>query len=101
MTTHEEISELLASYALDAVVGDECRVVEGHLEQCPRCRAELDAFRDVAAALGNTVAPLPEGLWLSIVSRLTHDEDEPPAMPQLFPDPVAATPAAARRRIDG
>ena len=98
MTTHEEIGELLASYALDAVVGDECRVVEGHLEQCPRCRAELDAFRDVAAALGNTVAPLPEGLWLSIVSRLTHDEDEPPAMPQLLPDPVVATPAAARRR---
>jgi hypothetical protein len=98
MTTHEEISELLASYALDAVVGDECRVVEGHLEQCPRCRAELDAFRDVAAALGNTVAPLPEDLWLSIVSRLTRDEDEPPAMPRLFPDPVVATPVAARRR---
>ena len=90
MMTHEEISELVAAYALDAVVGDECQVVEGHLEQCPRCRAELDAFRDVAGALGNAVAPLPEGLWTDIESRLSHYEDEAPAMPRLFREPAAA-----------
>jgi anti-sigma-K factor RskA len=95
---HEEISALLAPYALDAVVGEECRAVEEHLEQCPRCRAELDAFRDVAAALGNSVAELPEGLWLSIESRLSHDEEEPPAMPRLFSDPTVAAPLAAHRR---
>ena len=69
--THEEIGELLACVRAGRRRRRRVRGVERHLEQCPRCRAELDAFRDVAAALGNTVAPLPEGLWLSIVSRLT------------------------------
>ena len=78
-----------AAYALDAVVGDECRIVEGHLEQCPRCRVEFDAFRDVAAGLGNSMASLPDGLWLSIESRLNADENEPRPMPRLIGDPAA------------
>jgi anti-sigma-K factor RskA len=94
MMTHGEIGELLGVYALDAVVGDECRAVEGHLEQCPRCRVEFDALRDVAAGLGNSIAPLPEGLWLSIENRLNDDEDEPRPMPRLIPDPATATPVA-------
>ena len=56
--------------ALDAVVGDEYEQIEAHLDECPRCRAELDAYRDVTAAMGNSVEPLPEGLWTSISSRL-------------------------------
>lgn len=96
--THEEISELVAAYALDAVVGEERLDVELHLEQCPRCRSELDAYRDVAAALGNSVAPLPEGVWLSIVSRLEQGEEQPAAMPELFADAGGETSTAARRR---
>jgi anti-sigma-K factor RskA len=84
MMTHEDASELLASYALDAVVGDEHEQIEAHLEECPRCRAELDAYRDVTAAMGNSVEPLPEGLWSSISSRLPERMDEePPPMPRL------------------
>lgn len=98
--THDEISELVATYALDAVVGDESRDVERHLEQCPRCRSELDVYRDVAGALGNSVAPLPEGLWLRIVNGLTPREDAPPEMPRLFSEPVVVAPSVieARRR---
>ena len=70
MMTHEEASELLAVFALDAVDSDEHEQIEAHLAECPRCRAELDAHREVAAALGNSVEPLPEGLWSSIASRL-------------------------------
>ncbi len=80
--SHEEASELLGAYALDAVDGEELAELEAHLAGCPRCRAELDSLREVAAAMGNSVAPLPEGLWSSIASRLPerHDEDgEPPA----------------------
>jgi anti-sigma-K factor RskA len=95
---HEEISELLATYALDAVVSAECADIEAHLERCPRCRGELDAYRDVAAALGNSAAPLPEGLWLSIVSRLPDSNEEPSPMPRLFHDAVNGTDAARPRQ---
>jgi anti-sigma-K factor RskA len=85
MRTHEDVSELLAAYALDAVVGAEVEDIEAHLIECPRCRAELDAYRDVSAAMGNSVEPLPEGLWLNISSRLPDRlDEEPPPMPRLI-----------------
>jgi anti-sigma-K factor RskA len=84
MMTHDEASELLAVFALDAVEADEYERIEEHLAQCPRCRAELDAHREVAAALGNSVGSLPDGLWDSIASRLPPRQDEePPPMPAL------------------
>src|ERR1700680_2104280 len=87
MMSHEESIEFLATYALDAVEGEEREAVEEHLAECPRCRAELDAFREVTTALGNSVEPLPEGLWTSIASRLPGrgDEERPP-MPRLMRD---------------
>ena len=66
MMSHQQAAELLAVFALDAVDDDEHELIEAHLAECPRCRAELDAHREVAAALGNSVEPLPEGLWSSI-----------------------------------
>jgi anti-sigma factor RsiW len=95
MMTHEEVSELLAVFALDAVASDEHDDIERHLSSCPRCRAELDAHREVAAALGNSVEALPDGLWSSISSRLpTRLDEEPPPMPRLSVEPdVRATEA--------
>jgi len=82
--THEQVLDLLATFALDAVEADEYEQIEEHLATCPRCRAELDALREVAAALGNSVEPLPEGLWSSIAGRLPAPPDEgPPPMPLL------------------
>jgi anti-sigma-K factor RskA len=109
MMTHEQASELLAVFALDAVDSDEHELIEAHLAECPRCRAELDAHRDVAAALGNSVEQLPEGLWSSIASRLPPGSvEEPPPMPTLVvregsahEEPSAATfrtPSPAPRR---
>jgi anti-sigma-K factor RskA len=87
MMTHEESIEFLATYALDAVEGEEREAVEEHLAECPRCRAELDAFREVTTALGNSVEPLPEGLWTTIASRLPgRDDEERPPMPRLMLD---------------
>jgi anti-sigma-K factor RskA len=101
--SHDEASELLGAYALDAVDGEELPELEGHLATCPRCRAELDRLREVAAAMGNSVEPLPEGLWTGIASRLPerHDEDEPPPMPRLIPEgraPFRAASDGRRRR---
>ncbi len=105
MMTHDEVSELLGAFALDAVDEDEYEQIEAHMAECPRCRAEVDAHREVAAALGNSVEPLPEGLWSSIASRLPLRQDEEvPPMPFLVrdsdvrdePAPAFTAPGAAR-----
>ena len=97
--SHEDAVEFLGAYALDAVDGDEFAELEEHLESCPRCRAELDGLREVAAAMGNSVEPLPEALWSNIASRLPErqPDEEPPAMPQLVPEGRSPF----RRRADG
>lgn len=100
--SHEEASEVLAAYALDAVDGEEFTELEEHLEACPRCRAELDGLREVAAAMGNSVEPIPDGLWSTIASRLPEREqdEEPPPMPPLVAEgssPPRAGPDARRR----
>jgi anti-sigma-K factor RskA len=104
--THDQASDLLGAYALDAVDGGEFRELEEHLETCPRCRAELDSLREVAAAMGNSVEPVPEGLWSQIALRLPdrQEDEEPPPMPRLareartpFRAPTAGT--TRRRRV--
>jgi anti-sigma-K factor RskA len=101
MMSHDEAAELLAVFALDAVDRHEYNEIEAHLAECPRCRAELDAHREVAAALGNSVEPLPEGLWSSIASRLPpRPDEEPPPMPALLhtvPEPEPESPSAGSR----
>jgi anti-sigma-K factor RskA len=102
MMSHEEASDLLGAYALDAVDGDEFTELEEHLATCPRCRAELDSLREVAAAMGNSVEPLPEGLWSQIASRLPErqEDEEPPPMPRLTSEGRSPfrTPSAGRGR---
>ena len=107
--SHDEASDLLGAYALDAVDGDEFVELEEHLETCPRCRAELDSLRDVAAAMGNSVEPVPEGLWSQIVLRLPDRRDEePPPMPELahdvrtpFRSPRTGSTSRRRRTVVG
>jgi anti-sigma factor RsiW len=77
--THHEIEELLGAYALDAVDPDEARQVEDHLAECPRCRAEVAAHREVAALLTSSPAdPVPDGVWDKIAAELG---DTPPPVP--------------------
>ncbi len=92
MMTHEEASELLGAYALDAVDGEELAELEAHVDTCPRCRAELDTLREVAGAIGHSAEPLPEGLWSNIVSRLPSrpaGEESPPMPPPRRPGALA------------
>ena len=65
---HQEIEELLGAYALDAVDPDEVAAVERHLVDCPRCRAAVDAARELAGSLGTAAAAAdgdvaPPELW--------------------------------------
>ena len=62
--SHDDASELLGAYALDAVDGEELTELEAHLSACPRCRSELDSFREVARLLDQ-----PEG---TVKSRIRN-----------------------------
>jgi anti-sigma-K factor RskA/putative zinc finger protein len=75
--THDEIQELLGAYALDAVDEQERDVVELHLRECPRCRAEVAEHREVAALLAHGGTAAPDGVWDRIVAAL---DDTAPRM---------------------
>jgi len=77
--THAEVCELLGAYALDAVSPEEAREIELHLTECPRCRAELTAHREVAGVLGNLGGTVPAGLWERIAGELALGTEGPPA----------------------
>jgi hypothetical protein len=67
---HDEVVELLAAYALDAVDDQELAEIEAHLSTCPRCREELTHHRRVAAVLGNVGGAAPDHVWGAIESAI-------------------------------
>lgn len=75
--THAEIAELLGAYALDAVSVEEAAEIEEHLAECPRCRAEVSAHREVAGVLGNLSGSAPAGLWSRIADELAIGSEGP------------------------
>jgi anti-sigma factor RsiW len=75
--TPDELDELLAAYALDAVDPDEAAAVEQYLRENPRAREEVDRHREVAALLGASGGPAPEGLW-DVIAGAIADEERPP-----------------------
>jgi anti-sigma factor RsiW len=89
-----EIEELLGAYALDAVDPDERRVVEAHLADCPKCRAELAGHLEVASWMAGGGAPAPDRVWERISSSL----DGPVPEMRLTSDDLAA--ARAHHRPD-
>lgn len=74
--THREIESLLGAYALDAVDADESSIVDAHLLECPRCRAEVASHREAATLLSFSGAAAPDGLWTRIAAEL--DGTPPP-----------------------
>jgi len=75
--THDEAAELLGAYALDAVEADERDAIEHHLNECPRCRAEVADHRTVSSFLGSAGGRAPDGLWDRIAGSL---EEAPPEL---------------------
>ena len=73
---HDEFTDLLGAFALDAVDPDEQLRIETHLHSCPFCSAEVIEHREVAAYLVQTGADAPEGVWDRISAELS-----PPAPP--------------------
>lgn len=58
MTEHDRASEDLAAFALGALSPPEAERLEGHLEECERCRAELRWLSAAVEALPSTVEQL-------------------------------------------
>jgi hypothetical protein len=86
---HDEFTDLLGAFALDAVDRDEMEAIELHLMECPRCRAEVSDHREVAVLLSHSGEAAPEGVWGRIEAELA-----PPAPPmrlELGADPAGAT----------
>lgn len=75
--THAEIQDLLGVYALDAVDHEESDLIEVHLRDCPRCRAEVAAHRETAAVLAHSGSSAPPGVWERIAGSL---EEAPPKL---------------------
>lgn len=100
--THDQLRELVAVYALDATDEAEAAAVEEHLSGCPRCRAELEAYREVAAAIGDQGGAARPEIWDRIAGQLA--EAPPPLRlptrtrrprPRATPRLTAAVAAAA------
>jgi anti-sigma factor RsiW len=64
MSTHDEMLDNVAAYALGALDAEEARAVAAHLPTCVECQAEYDALRPVVTMVGNAVgtelAPSPQ-----------------------------------------
>lgn len=74
--THGEVQSLLGAYALDAVDPGEAAVIEEHLAECPRCRAEISGYRDTAALLGNLGGDAPPDVWDRLASELAFERSQ-------------------------
>ncbi|MGH9029674.1 MAG: anti-sigma factor [Acidimicrobiales bacterium] len=68
--SHDELRSLLGAYAVHAVDPDEAEEVERHVEDCPRCNAELSDYMMAAPLLGSAEAEAPEGLWEEVVASI-------------------------------
>jgi len=80
---HNEATELLGAYALDAVDGDERSELEHHVATCNDCQAELDGYLTVTAVLAGAGEQAPDSAWDGISEHL-H-----PEQPSLAPTPEA------------
>ena len=67
---HEEVSELLGAFALDAVDGQDKDAVRQHLTDCRRCHDELSEFHEVAGLLANAGGDAPPQVWERIAEHV-------------------------------
>jgi anti-sigma-K factor RskA len=94
----QDIHELVAGYALDALDDSGRREFEEHLHSCERCSREVESLREAAAALAYVTegpAPPPE-LRARLLERV-HEEGAPNVVPlrRRFALPAVATVAVA------
>lgn len=108
---HDEIANLLGAFALHSVEADEDALVRAHLNECPRCRRELDELEEIAAALATAhVEEPPADLWPEIARRTASPHsrldavdstEERPGPVSLRPNPLELGLRPSRQRRSG
>ena len=83
MSTETHVSDLLPAYVLDCLDEAESLAVSEHLARCPRCQAELQAYRAVAdqLALATPEAEPSPDLKVQLMTRLSPPSLARPAAP--------------------
>lgn len=79
----EDLHQLAAAYALDALDDAERQAFEAHYKDCPTCVVEVEEFRAVAGGLAETAAtPPPDQLRSSVMAAIsaTPQEGTTPAL---------------------
>jgi anti-sigma factor RsiW len=79
----EQLHELSAAYALDALDPQEREEFELHLSTCPACREDVAAFTETAAALAYAAPPAspPARLRADILRRAAEDRPAAVVLP--------------------
>jgi len=79
----EQLHELSAAYALDALDPQEREEFELHLSTCPACREDVAAFTETAAALAYAAPPVnpPARLRAEILRRAAEDRPAAVVLP--------------------
>lgn len=69
---HQEVWELIPWYVNGTLESSERRALEEHVERCPLCRREVDANRELAAAVADAgeAAPAPGDRLRRVMARL-------------------------------
>lgn len=98
--TPEEIVELLAAYAIDAVDDSEVEVIEAHLSSHPEARDMVADLRVTASMLAHTGGPPPDGVWERLESIIVRTPQPPRIVPPTVLSP-RSTRAPERARTDG
>lgn len=76
---HENISSLIAAYAMGAVPEDEIPPIRAHILTCERCFRDAESFARDAAALSELVEPvaLPKGFEDRVLARVRSADAAP------------------------
>ena len=94
--THEDVHELAAAYALDALDDDERAAFEQHLPGCARCQEAVRTFRETAALLAYaTEGPDPPSALRERVLEEAGRERPQPSVVVLRPRRALAITAVA------
>lgn len=96
----EELHDLVAPYALDALEPGERELFERHLEECASCRAQLAEFQSTASALAYAETAEPPAALRERILEAARAENganvlQFPKRRWLFPATAVAAAAAA------